>query len=101
MPHNRLQDLEEYALYCDARLADPYPLYRRFREEDPVHWSERLGSWVITRYDDVYACLTDARIKSDRSSAYMTVLPEPQRTKVAPLGEHVSNWLGFTDPPKH
>ena len=31
----------------------PYPTLRRLREDDPVHWSESLGGWVVTRYDDV------------------------------------------------
>ena len=30
--------------------ADPYPFYRRLREQDPVHHSP-LGFWVLTRYD--------------------------------------------------
>jgi pimeloyl-[acyl-carrier protein] synthase len=96
-----IQSLRDYELYCEGRLADPYPLFQRLREEDPVHWSERLGSWIVTRYHDVYALLNDPRLASDRVSAYMSALPEPQRTSLRPLGEHVSNWLGFTDPPKH
>lgn len=41
--------------------ADPYPLYGRLREEDPVHWSEPLDAWVLTRYDDVVAVLKNPR----------------------------------------
>src|SRR3989442_1738738 len=33
--------------------ADPYPYFDRLREEDPVHWNEKYGVWIITRYDDV------------------------------------------------
>lgn len=39
-------------------LADPYPVFRRLRETDPVHWSE-LGYWVASRYDDVRGVLMD------------------------------------------
>ena len=35
--------------------ADPFPLLRRLREEDPIHRSP-LG-WVLTRYNDVVAAL--------------------------------------------
>lgn len=40
--------------------ADPYPFYRRLREEDPVHQSP-LGIWVLTRYDDAVMVLRDPR----------------------------------------
>jgi cytochrome P450 len=34
--------------------------YERMRREEPVHRSP-LGMWVLTRYDDVVACLRDSR----------------------------------------
>lgn len=34
-------------------LANPYPLYRKLRSEDPVHWDRFLHTWVVTRYPDV------------------------------------------------
>ena len=101
MATNDIQMLEEYDLFCDGRLADPYPFFRRLRGEDPVHHSERLDSWLLTRYDDVLAASRDRRFSSDRVSVNMSALSEPDRTRFRSLGEHVSNWLGFTDPPKH
>ncbi|WP_089722150.1 hypothetical protein [Candidatus Entotheonella palauensis] len=41
--------------------ADPYPVYHRLRAEDPVHWSDIMGSWILTRYDDVLASMRDSR----------------------------------------
>jgi pimeloyl-[acyl-carrier protein] synthase len=40
-----------------AVLADPYPLYRKLREQDPVHWDPFLHAWVVTRYADVITVL--------------------------------------------
>ncbi len=34
-------------------IADPYGYYGRLRDEDPVHWNEMYGLWVITRHDDL------------------------------------------------
>jgi cytochrome P450 len=34
-------------------IADPYAYYGRLRDEDPVHWNDTYGLWVITRHDDV------------------------------------------------
>ena len=101
MATSDIQTLEEYDLFCDGRLADPYPFFRRLRNEDPVHRSERLDSWLLTRYDDVLAASRDRRFSSDRVSVNMSALSEADRTRYRDLGEHVSNWLGFTDPPKH
>ena len=30
--------------------SDPYPIYHQLREQDPVHWSDVWGCWVLTRY---------------------------------------------------
>ena len=32
---------------------DPYPVYKRLREEEPVSWVESVGLWLVTRWDDV------------------------------------------------
>src|SRR5471030_2230228 len=96
-----IQSRADYRLYCDNKLAEIYPLFHRLRREDPVHWCAPLNGWMLTRYDDVLAGLCDPRLASDRISLSMNAMPEPLRTEMAPLGVHVSNWLGFTDPPKH
>jgi len=90
-----------YSEFCEGRLADPYPLLAWLRSNDPVHWSPTLGSWILTRYDDVVEGLLDRRFANDRIAASMDVLPPDVRETCAPLGVHVSNWLGYTDPPKH
>lgn len=34
-----------------SHIANPYAMYTRLREEDPVHFSQ-TGEWIITRYED-------------------------------------------------
>ena len=48
---------------------DPYPTYARLRAEDPVHFSEKLGAWLLTRYDDVDRAFRDPMFSSDRTRA--------------------------------
>jgi cytochrome P450 len=48
-----------------AVLANPYPLYRRLREQDPVHWDPFLHAWVVTRHADVITVLH--RFTADRT----------------------------------
>jgi cytochrome P450 len=40
-------------------LDDPYPIYRRLRDEAPLYHDERLDLWVFSRFDDVQAAAKD------------------------------------------
>ena len=40
-------------MYAAEVLADPFSFYGRLRAEDPVHWSEKYQTWLVTGYDDV------------------------------------------------
>ncbi|HSN10787.1 MAG TPA: cytochrome P450 [Propionibacteriaceae bacterium] len=40
---------------------NPYPFYRRLREEAPAFWSEKYNMRVLTRYADVQAAARDWR----------------------------------------
>jgi cytochrome P450 len=43
-----------------AELArDPYPIYARLREQEPVCWVPELNMYLVTRFDDVTAILHD------------------------------------------
>lgn len=85
-------------------LADPYPAYKIMRENHPVYWDDHLKGWVVTRYDDVHAALTDsARYSSDRrvEKQISSRVPEAAQAKVAPLVQLTSRWVSMSDPPDH
>ncbi len=84
-----------------AIIADPYPVYRRLRDEDPVHYSDHLGAWVLTRYDDVRAGLNDSRLSADRVTPYLDRLSPERRSEVATIGPMLQKWAVFMDPPPH
>ncbi len=44
---------------------NPYPLYRRLREQDPVHRSPAVEGWILFRHADCLALLRDARFSAD------------------------------------
>jgi cytochrome P450 len=44
--------------------ANPYPLYHRLRQTQPVHRT-KLGMWVLSRYDDCWAAMRDPRLGKD------------------------------------
>ena len=40
-------------LTLEALERDPDPILRKLREEQPVAWSDSMGLWLVTRWDDV------------------------------------------------
>src|ERR1700723_3877605 len=48
-------------------LADPYPVFRRLRLEDPIHEDPNGEGWIISRYDDVAFVLADRRFSAERT----------------------------------
>ena len=38
---------------------DPYPLYRRLRDEAPVYWNAEREMWALSRFDDIHAAARD------------------------------------------
>ncbi|HEX4821911.1 MAG TPA: cytochrome P450 [Acidimicrobiales bacterium] len=58
----------------DGFIDWPYDQYRRLRAHDPVHYSELLHGWVVTRYADVDALLRDSTISSEIDNADPTPL---------------------------
>jgi cytochrome P450 len=79
-----------------AVLADPHPVLAELRESDPVHRLEGatgLPIWMVTRYDDVLAALSDPRLSNDPHHA--SALTEVLR------GDFLSRSMIGTDPPEH
>ena len=48
-----------YAPYDAAILADPYPVFRRLREEAPLYHNDKHDFWALSRFDDVERGLLD------------------------------------------
>lgn len=55
--------------------ADPVPVYRRLRDESPIHYEEKFDLWVVSRYDDVNAVIRDTETFS--SSGAVTSATDP------------------------
>ena len=69
--------------------ADPYPLYRRMRDEAPLYHNEKMGFWVLSRFADVWEATMD---HPTYSSAKGTTLEE--QPALLPL-------MLWMDPPEH
>jgi cytochrome P450 len=88
-------------IYRPEVQADLYTFYHQLRSEAPVHWDAYLNGWVLTRYDDVVACLGDPRISADRTIPLMNRMPETQHAAMRRLFEINAKQMAFLDPPEH
>ncbi|HUK06436.1 MAG TPA: cytochrome P450 [Stellaceae bacterium] len=82
-------------------IADPFPIFARLRAEEPVHWNEVLGGWVLTRYRHVRQLLNDPRFSADRITPFRDHLAPDARAKVSELLKMLGLWAVFNDPPEH
>jgi cytochrome P450 len=90
--------LSLYHLLDPEVLANPYPLYRRLREEDPVHWDPYLHAWVVTRYADVVTVLH--RFRAARTPA-PDRLDELGMGELSPIAAVMVKQMLFLDQPEH
>ncbi len=85
-------------------VADPYPILHQLREEDPVHWSDSIGGWIVTRYDDIVPTFREvSRFSNEgRLAKVVEYLPAESRAKFKPFEDHFrAKSLIHSDPPDH
>jgi len=71
---------------------DPYPLWKRMRDEAPVWHNDRYDFWALTRFHDIEAAHKDyATFSSAYGTTVETMASEPTDTGM----------IIWTDPPKH
>ena len=84
---------DELDPFAPEHRADPHPVWRRLRSEDPVHASPR--GWLVTRYRDATAVLRDHRFSASpthrRGGDLVPTGPRQPGTRL----------LVFLDPPDH
>lgn len=85
-------------LFGPEMRADPYPLYHRLRELDPVYWSEKCQAWMITGYDAVVAGLNDLRLSSARAARFKELAGSDE---LAPFFSFLEKRMVLADPPLH
>lgn len=90
--------LSLFQLLDPAVHADPFPFYKRLREEAPVMWDPFMHTWVVTRYDDVMTVLH--KFSADRT-------PDPEKMaalglpSLGPVADVMARQMLFLDAPDH
>lgn len=89
-------------LQRDEIRADPYPFYAKLRAQDPIHWDEEMGFWVLSRYSDIAALYNDERFS--RAQGLMRGferLPDPEKRIAEPVYHSFAQTVFYADPPYH
>jgi cytochrome P450 len=76
-------------------LDDPYPVYRRLRDEAPLYHDERLDLWALSRFDDVQAAAKDWETFSTSLGGFGNDIDDTYQLFL-PAGD-----LAGVDPPLH
>ena len=82
--------------------SNPYPFYARLRSQDPVHWDENMGFWVLTRYADIASVYVDERFS--RAQGLMRGFqrfPEAEQRIAEPVYHSFAKTMFYADPPYH
>ncbi|MBW8486293.1 cytochrome P450 [Actinomadura parmotrematis] len=83
-----------YDPFDPAFQADPYPVYRRLRDEDPVHRHDGAPAyWALSRFADIWDAVRDTATFS--SAQGLTFYPD----EIGELG--LAPTIVMLDPPRH
>jgi cytochrome P450 len=83
---------QEIRLFSGQAREDPYALYAQLREQSPVYREPEFGTYVLTRFADVYGALKDHATFSSSQG----ISPGLQSTSGALMTSMIT-----TDPPRH
>jgi cytochrome P450 len=82
-----------------ATALDPYPMYARLRDAEPVCWDESVQAWFITRYADVHELLVDRRLGARATGGSVASLPPRARARAEAVERFLGKWMVFSDAP--
>ncbi|HTZ70720.1 MAG TPA: cytochrome P450 [Acetobacteraceae bacterium] len=89
--------MPEVAAYWDpydrAVCADPYPAFRRLREEQPLYYNDKYDFYALSRYDDMMGAFADNKTFS---SARGDIMEQIKANIPVPSGVFIHE-----DPPIH
>ncbi|MEX2293915.1 MAG: cytochrome P450 [Acidimicrobiales bacterium] len=72
---------------------DPYPIWRRLREEQPLYYNDRYDFFALSRFDDVERALVDWNTYSSARGSLIELI---KANIELPRGVFI-----FSDPPEH
>lgn len=88
--------------YQPFDMNDPFPAYEELRREEPVMFDERIGYYVVTRYDDIKATFNDwESFSSENAQAPVRPAGAPAKQIMTEGGFTAYSGLSARIPPDH
>lgn len=84
-------------------FSNPFPLFSELRNDHPVFYSETLGGWVVTRFQDVSEILHNHEDYSSKGRVLHLInkLDPSVKEKLTLLQTHFATGLAHSDAPEH
>ena len=80
----------DYHPFSDAVYDDPYPIYRRLRDEAPAFYLSEFDCWFLSRFEDIWQRLQDQTPLTSRFGTTTTHL----LTRQTPTAPNISSYDG-------
>lgn len=98
MSEVKILKLAGFNLMDPAFMADPYETVTRLHAQTPVFYDDALGSWVVTKYEDISQVLTSPDVFSARAVGR---IPPPADILARVPDFAVDEIIFALDPPEH
>lgn len=82
-------------------IQEPYPIYRRLREEAPFYTDPGSGELILSRYAEASAALRHPGFSTRRVAESMVPIPDLARPVMQPVLRTLTRMMLFSDPPDH
>jgi cytochrome P450 len=99
-----MNSVRDHSFADQKTIACPYDYYKAMRSEDPVHFDERAGTYIVSRYEDIKQVLSQPFVfssglgfKTQKRQEFSDEIDEFYRSKGLPKFEIIVN----SDPPYH
>jgi len=97
----REDPLADQDLTAPAIVDNPYPLFAKLQDEQPIAWNQQLNGWIVSRFDDVDLVLRSPHTSVEKLQPFVQHSRSAARGDIEVLGEVLSDWMVFVDPPRH
>ncbi|MEM7551193.1 MAG: cytochrome P450 [Bacteroidota bacterium] len=92
-----------WAPIAEENLRNPYPMYKRLRETEPVHRAQ-TGEWIITDFETTQSILRDKRFLSGNRLKWLQRSIRLMKTKdidLSEISDAMVSFLLMMNPPEH